>query len=101
MNGLRLAIKNNLPESWEKVLRKHKMLQKFVEYAYLSLPDYMKGSKKQYATVRNWKLGLNRILHLYKNAPIYNCFQGQYLNIDNVDWMQLWEEIKQYEENCR
>lgn len=102
MEGLRKVIRTNLPESWERVLRKHKMIEKFVEYTYLSLPEYMKGCSKTRATCANWKLGANRILFFFKtNVPIYNFFQGQYLNIDKVDWEQIWFEIKQYEENCK
>lgn len=106
MNGLKKAIRDNLPESWDKILRKHKCLTKFIDYAYESLPSYMKGGEyykndTQRPKRRKFKLGLNRVLHMYANAPIYNCFCGKFLNIDGINWENLWKEIKEYENNCK
>lgn len=92
MSGLRKRIRRELPQSWETVLKKHKLINKFVEYCYLSLPDYMKGSKMTSGR-RGYILGTWKIQHLFKNTQIYNCFQGQYINIDSVNWYDIWTEI--------
>lgn len=104
MNGLKKAIRDNLPESWEKILRKHKILIKFVNYAYESLPYYMKGGsymKNDSYRRRKYQLGIDRIRHLYANTPIYCCFCGCFLNIDGIDWYAIYDEIKEYEQNYK
>ena len=42
---------------------------------------------------RGYILGTWRIQHLFKNTQIYKCFQGQYINIDGVNWYDIWTEI--------
>lgn len=100
LTGLRKKIRDNLPQSWEVVLKRNQILGKFIEYVYLSLPNYMKGTGRTNSK-RNTTLGLWRVKHLFKNAPIYNCFQGQYLNIDNIDWSDIWGQIKMWEEKWK
>lgn len=104
MKGLRLAIRNNIPRTWEIVLLKYKILTTFIEYCYQSLPDYMKGHGKcpYNQKYQKWKIGLNRIQHLFTNAPIYNCFCGKYLEIYGiVYWQQIWNEIKELENTLK
>lgn len=103
MKGLKAAIKNKLPESWEKILRKHKILELYVNIVYLSLPNYMKGSGK-YCGKYQWKIGLNRVEHMFKNWKIDECFMGQYKQIHpkkTIDWETIKTEVKNYEEACR
>lgn len=100
--GLRLAIRHYMPESWEKILRKHKIYQKYVEYVYMSLPDYMKGCRI-YCGQIGWYIGLNRIRYIFNNWAIDECIQVQYRQAFKkpVFWTKIKNEIVQYNLNCR
>lgn len=100
--GLRIAIKHYMPEAWEKILRKYKIYQQYVEYVYMSLPDYMKGSKIYCGKV-GWYIGLNRIKFIFKNWAIDECIQGQYKQAFKkpIFWNKIKAEIMQYNQNCR
>ena len=103
MTGLRGYIRDKLPEAWEHVLRKHKLIGKFVEYVYQSLPDYRKGCKKD-GKIPHWQKGIMQIECNYRNYKIYECFDKKYINMDlhkNVDWYKIHQEIVEYQENCR
>lgn len=102
MNGLRKRIQRALPPSWEEVLRKNKCLEKYVEYVYRSLPNYMKGSNKRVGyKKRNYVYGILNVESYFQNRKLSDCFQGQYKNIDGIDWKKLEEQIKNLEDSWR
>lgn len=109
MKRLTEEIQSALPWIWYRILRKNKCLTKFVKYTYKSLPDYMKGRGTIVVGTGNNKykrrkcyLGLDRVKHLYKNAPIYCCMQQQYVEIDGMAfWSEIWRQIQELENNLK
>lgn len=109
MKRLTEEIQSALPWTWYCILRNNKCLTKFVKYTYKSLPDYMKGNgtivigtgNNRYKR-RKCYLGLDRVRHLYKNAPIYCCIQQQYIEIDGMAfWSEIWRQIQERENNLK
>lgn len=88
MGGLRKVIKDNLPTSWEIVLRENKLYSKFIDSMYKSLPSYMRGN--------NFKDGVKRIKRLLGSGnPIYYCIDP---NIDNINtWTKVHNSIRENE----
>lgn len=82
MNGLRKAIKDQLPSSWEVILRKNGCLTCFIDYTYLSLPRYMKG--------KYGRGGVTRVKHMFNNMPLHSCFAMKFLQIKGY---AFWEEV--------
>lgn len=109
MKRLTEEIKSALPSTWYRILRKNKCLTRFILYTYKSLPDYMKGNGITIVGTGSSKykrhkcsLGLDRVKHLYKNAPIYCCMQQQYLKQDGFDfWTDIWKQICELENNLK
>lgn len=100
MNGLKGYIHDRMPESWEKILRKHKLLKKFVNYMYMSIPSNKKSSKLIDGKP-GWKRGILHIECCFKHWKIYQCIDHAKINDSSINWKQISDEITEYENNCR
>lgn len=100
MKGLKGYIRDNLPESWEHVLRKHKLINKFVNYMYQSIPLNKRGSKISDGRP-GWKRGITLINCCFNNYKIYQCIDHNLINDSSVNWKSIHNEIVEYENNCR
>lgn len=94
MVGLRKAILNNLPESWEVILRREKILSTFIERLYQNIPSYYKGRY-------GFKHGIERAKWMMNNLPIHQCINHHVVNEDVINWYEINRKIKEYENNCK
>lgn len=94
MNGLRLAIRNNIPHSWEKVLLKERALTLFIERIYECIPSYQKGKY-------GYKYGLERAKWMMKHLTVSQCIPYYIVNCDKVNWYEINRKVREYEHNCK
>ena len=100
MNGLKAVIVNMLPESWEYVLRKNKILIKYINGVYQSLDYRTKGTKKLSNGKPAWKNGVIVIKGLFtNNNRMEYCLNSNYAEkIGDYDfWNKLSYEVQEYE----
>lgn len=94
MKGLRLAIRNNIPHSWEYVLLKEKILTLFIERIYQNIPSWYKGRY-------GYKKGLDRAKWMMNHLTVPQCIPYYIVNDDIVDWYEINRKIREYENNCK
>jgi len=88
--SLKLAIRDYIPFEWEVALKRKKKLNLFIEFVYLSLPDYMKGKN-------GFKDGVLRIKYIFKHYQLKDCFLLEKVcilkDLDISEYRKIWDEI--------
>lgn len=102
MKGLKKAIKDQLPSTWEHILRKNKALGKFIDYFYKSIPEDKKGNRITCGK-KAWRKGIEYIRFKMNNYPLSRCFDEKYKNLDygKIDWNKIQSELNEYENSLR
>ena len=95
MKGVKAAIKNNLPQEWDYVLRKNRCLTRAIDYIYNScIPDSWKNKYMYHKSIQ-------RITHLVRNFSITECFDASLTDEGYAFWLDIEEQITNYKEQCR
>lgn len=95
MHGLRALIRDQIiPVSWYTVMKKHKCLQRGVEYIYQSIPPSWKG--------RNYKDGAKYLRDQIRSGiTLYTLICRELPDKQKSKWYRLSEIISDLEESWK
>ncbi len=93
--SVKKAINDILPQEWDYVLRKNKVLTRVIDLIYENcIPQSWRNNRMH-------KRSVERIRHLIRNYPFIDCFDARATSEGYDFWKRIDLEIINYKEQCR
>ena len=98
--GVRLIIKENIPQPLEVILRKHKVYTKYVENTYKSITEYVNGMlQTRRMNTKEYQRTVRSIAR--KNSDIIEAFSWNQTPEGHRFWEKIYDEYIESLDNLR